>query len=106
MSAYPRTDQIYPPTFFRRFTSLGTALVLHADASNGGSAPTDVNYLPCLLIVEATATDVLQVTDVTGTVSAITFDATGTFELRLAPVSIGGASTNVNAVTVCWTQAT
>lgn len=79
------------------------AVVLHADAANGGSAPTDVNHLPSLLIVEAgDADDVLTVTDVTGTTSDITFPAVGTYVLRLAAVSI--ASTTVDAVTVCWTQ--
>lgn len=105
MSAYPVTDTIYPATYFRRFTSFASQLVLHADASSSGSAPTDVNHLPSKLIVEVTTADThLDVKDVTGTTAAINFDAVGTFVFdSFAPASIE-TTTNVAAVTVCWNQ--
>lgn len=99
MAAYPVTDERYPPTLFTRFTSYVGGLVLHST-----NAPLVAQHLPCQLIVEVTTADThLDVTDSAGTAVVINFDAVGTFVLRLAPVSLQ-SSTNVAAVTVCWSQ--
>lgn len=104
MSAYPVAPS-YPSVYFRRFTSFASQLILHADANNSGSAPTDVNHLPQAVIVEVTTADThLDVKDITGTTAAINFDAVGTFYLdHIAPASIE-TTTNVAAVTVFWSQ--
>ncbi len=112
MSAYPVTDDPYPPTYFRRFEAAAMAagaIVLHADAANGGSAPDGVNHLPCALVVESPAMGgVLEITDVSGVTTEMGFPSSSSWHyFRAAPVSIGGSSTtDVTAVTVFWTQKT
>jgi hypothetical protein len=104
MSAYPVTDERYPPTYSVRFTSFASQIVLHADASNGGSAPTDVNHLPSQVVVQVGAANQhLDYIDAGGAVVALTFPLTGSFPLRMAPVSFETTST-VAAVTVFWNQ--
>jgi hypothetical protein len=99
MAAYPVTDERYAPIYFTRFTTYTGGLVLHA-----ANAPAAAQYLPCQLIVEVgTATQHLDITDSAGTASVITFPAVGTYVLRLAPVSLQ-STTNVLAVTACWSQ--
>jgi sulfite exporter TauE/SafE len=109
MAAYPVIDNRYPPVFFRRFleaTLAAGAVTLHSTSAPNGTPPgLQAQYLPCQLIVEATAGDDLEITDISGTTVVLSFEATGTHVLRMAPVSIGGtAASTVTAVTVCWSQ--
>jgi hypothetical protein len=102
MSAYPRRDEPFPPVYARTFSDFDPALTLHT----APTAPVDAQYLPAELIVQAEATDVLEWTDIEGTVNSITFTAAtaGLHRLRI-PAATLTANTTVTAVTVLWSQA-
>lgn len=103
MANTPVRDDIVPPTFARTFTTFGADRTLHADSTNGGSAPAGINHLPCALFVIAQADDVLEFYDSSGTVNTITFTTPSTFvgTMRCAPTVLGDATTCVS-VTVFW----
>jgi FtsP/CotA-like multicopper oxidase with cupredoxin domain len=99
MSAYPVTDERYPPVYQRTFTDFDPALTLHST-----SAPTNAQYLPAELIVNHDTADVLEWTDVDGVTNTITFASAGVTRLRIPAVTIT-TNTTVVSVTVCWSGA-
>jgi hypothetical protein len=114
MAAYAIQDGTYPPQYSKRFTSFASQLILHLDTANGGSAPVVtgmgnevISYLPCQVVVEAGAGEHLDYIDGGGALVAMTFPGaagtSGTYVLRMAPTSIE-TTTNVDAVTVFWSQ--
>lgn len=96
MAAYPVSDESYPPVYQRTFSDFDPALTLHST-----SAPERAQYLPSELIVNADTGDVLEWTDVEGTVNTITFAAAWFGTLRIPAVTIT-ANTTVVSLTVCW----
>lgn len=94
-------DDLMSPCFFVVHTSFATQIVLDKDATNGGSAPTGINHLPCALFVEAGAGDVLALKDASGTTRSKTFTAAWTGTIRIAPQTIE-TTTDVISITALY----
>jgi hypothetical protein len=98
MAAYIVTDERYPALYQRTFTTFVGGRVLHST-----DAPAKAQYLPCLLIVQVAAADVLEWTDESDVTNTITFAAAGVHQLRI-PAKTLTTNTTADSVTVCWSQ--
>lgn len=99
MSAYPVTDERYPSVYQRTFTSFASPVLLHST-----NAPTNAQYLPSALVVNADTGDVLAWTDVDDVTNTITFAAPWFGTLRIAAKTLTTATTVVS-VTALWNGA-
>ncbi len=98
------SDLHYAPSVSKRFTSFATQLTLERTPSQTVSAttgPAAAGGRPVQLVVEADADEHLDYIDDGGAVCAVVFEATGTYVLRMSPLTIE-TTTNVAAVTAFW----
>ncbi len=99
------SDLHYAPSVSKRFTSFASQLTLERTPNQTVSAttgPAAAGGRPVQLVVEVdTAEQHLDYIDDGGTAVALTFEAVGTFVLRMSPLTIETA-TDVIAVTAFW----
>lgn len=90
-------DDLFPPSFCRRFTNFATEIDLSVSTPVGSN----IKHLPCFLVIEADDTDVFEFKDVLGNVGGWTYVSEAVQGVRIMASKLTTNNT-VISVTAFW----